>query len=131
VLDRNFEAEAPNCKWIADLTDVWSAEGWLYVAGVIDLFSRRAEGRSMQAVREIAKNSSWASVANCANIAAMFVAISISRLLIVASKKATQPMWHVARRRPSVHRLGRSRVHHCKTRAFFNVTAPQRADVLG
>jgi putative transposase len=57
VLDRNFEAEAPNCKWIADFTDVWSAEGWLYVAGVIDLFSRRVEGWSMQAVREVAKTA--------------------------------------------------------------------------
>jgi transposase InsO family protein len=49
VLDRNFEAEAPNCKWIADSTYVWAAEGWLYVAAVIDLFSRRVEGWSMHA----------------------------------------------------------------------------------
>jgi hypothetical protein len=31
---------APNRKWIADSTYVWTAEGWLYVAPVIDLFSR-------------------------------------------------------------------------------------------
>ena len=42
VLDRSFEAPAPNRKWIADFTYVWTAEGWLYVAAVIDLFSRRA-----------------------------------------------------------------------------------------
>src|SRR5881394_1034167 len=41
VLDRSFEASAPNCKWIADFTYIWTAEGWLYVAAVIDLFSRR------------------------------------------------------------------------------------------
>ena len=41
VLDRTFEAPAPNRKWIADFTSVWTAEGWLYVAVVIDLFSRR------------------------------------------------------------------------------------------
>jgi putative transposase len=37
VLDRSFEAAAPNRKWIADLTYVWTAEGWLYVAAVVDL----------------------------------------------------------------------------------------------
>jgi putative transposase len=37
--DGSFEAAAPNRKWIADFTYVWTAEGWLYVAAVIDLFS--------------------------------------------------------------------------------------------
>jgi putative transposase len=49
VLDRGFEASAPNRKWIADFTYVWTAEGWLYVAAVIDLFSRRVVGWSMSA----------------------------------------------------------------------------------
>jgi putative transposase len=49
VLDRQFEAERPNQKWIADFTYVWTAEGWLYVAAVIDLFSRRVVGWSMKA----------------------------------------------------------------------------------
>src|SRR5215210_2213006 len=47
VLDRTFEAPAPNRKWIADFTYVWTAEGWLYVAAVVDLFSRRVVGWSM------------------------------------------------------------------------------------
>jgi len=49
VLDRSFDAPAPNRKWIADFTYVWTAEGWLYVAAVIDLFSRRVVGWSMSA----------------------------------------------------------------------------------
>jgi putative transposase len=49
VLKRTFEASAPNRKWIADFTYVWTAEGWLYVAAVIDLFSRRVVGWSMSA----------------------------------------------------------------------------------
>jgi putative transposase len=49
VLDRTFAAPAPNRKWIADFTYVWTAEGWLYVAVVIDLFSRRVVGWSMRA----------------------------------------------------------------------------------
>ena len=49
VLDRSFAAPAPNHRWIADFTYVWTAEGWLYVAAVIDLFSRRVVGWSMNA----------------------------------------------------------------------------------
>ena len=49
VLDRSFAAPAPNRKWIADFTYVWTAEGWLYVAAVVDLFSRRVVGWSMSA----------------------------------------------------------------------------------
>src|SRR5258708_2510536 len=49
VLDRTFDASVPNRKWIADFTYVWTAEGWLYVAAVIDLFSRRVVGWSMRA----------------------------------------------------------------------------------
>jgi putative transposase len=47
VLDRQFHAAVPNRKWIADFTYIWTAEGWLYVAAVIDLFSRRVVGWSM------------------------------------------------------------------------------------
>jgi putative transposase len=47
LLDRSFEAPAPNRKWIADFTYVWTAEGWLYVAAVVDPFSRRVVGWSM------------------------------------------------------------------------------------
>jgi len=49
LLDRAFEAAAPNQKWIADFTYIWTAEGWLYVAAVIDLFSRRVVGWAMKA----------------------------------------------------------------------------------
>lgn len=49
LLDRQFAAEQPNQKWIADFTYIWTAEGWLYVSAVIDLFSRRVVGWSMSA----------------------------------------------------------------------------------
>jgi putative transposase len=49
LLDRTFEAPAANRKWIADFTYLWTAEGWLYVAAVLDLFSRRVVGWSMSA----------------------------------------------------------------------------------
>jgi putative transposase len=47
VLDRQFTADRPNQKWVADFTYIRTAEGWLYVAAVIDLFSRRVVGWSM------------------------------------------------------------------------------------
>lgn len=47
VLDRQFQAEAPNQKWVADFTYIWTAEGWLYAAVVLDLYSRRVVGWSM------------------------------------------------------------------------------------
>src|SRR5712691_5610149 len=49
ILDRQFAAERPNQKWIADFTYIWTDEGWLYVSAVIDLFSRRVVGWSMSA----------------------------------------------------------------------------------
>ena len=49
VLDRQFTVQAPNQKWVADFTYIWTAEGWLYVACVLDLFSRRVVGWSMSA----------------------------------------------------------------------------------
>ena len=49
LLERQFAADGPNRKWIADFTYIWTVEGWLYVAAVIDLFSRRVVGWSMQA----------------------------------------------------------------------------------
>ena len=47
VLDRDFDAPAPNAKWVCDLTYIWTDEGWLYLPIVIDLYSRRVVGWSM------------------------------------------------------------------------------------
>jgi putative transposase len=47
LLDRQFDAGLPNRKWAADITYVPTDEGWLYLAGVIDLCSRRIVGWAM------------------------------------------------------------------------------------
>ena len=52
VLDREFAASAPNQRWVGDITYLWTREGWLYLAVVLDLFSRRVVGWSMQASME-------------------------------------------------------------------------------
>ena len=47
VLERNFVATAPDQKWLADMTYVPTAEGWLYVALMLDLFARKIVGWAM------------------------------------------------------------------------------------
>jgi transposase InsO family protein len=47
LLDRNFAAPGPNRKWVADITYVPTEEGWLYLAAVLDLFSRKIVGWAM------------------------------------------------------------------------------------
>jgi putative transposase len=47
VLDRQFEASGPNEKWVSDITYVWTDEGWLYLAAVEDLYSRKVVGWSL------------------------------------------------------------------------------------
>ena len=47
VLNREFWANKPNQKWVGDITYVPTEEGWLYVAGIMDLFSRKIVGWGM------------------------------------------------------------------------------------
>ena len=47
TLDQKFEVTAPNRVWATDITYIWTLEGWLYLAVVEDLFSRRIVGWSM------------------------------------------------------------------------------------
>ena len=47
LLARDFEAERPNEKWVSDITYIPTAEGWLYLAAVMDLHSRKIVGWAM------------------------------------------------------------------------------------
>ena len=47
LLNRQFEVEVPNKVWTSDITYVWTLEGWLYLAIVMDLFSRHIIGWAM------------------------------------------------------------------------------------
>jgi putative transposase len=44
LLKRDFHAERPNAAWVSDITYVWTREGWLYLAAIIDLYSRKVVG---------------------------------------------------------------------------------------
>lgn len=47
ILNRNFSVSEPDRTYVSDITYVWTMEGWLYIAAVLDLFSRGAVGLSM------------------------------------------------------------------------------------
>ena len=48
LLKRNFTADAPNKVWVGDITYIWTHEGWMYLATIIDVFSRRIVGWAMR-----------------------------------------------------------------------------------
>jgi transposase InsO family protein len=52
LLNRDFQAEKPNTKWVTDTTAVSTSEGWLYLAVILDLFSRRVVGWAMAATKD-------------------------------------------------------------------------------
>lgn len=47
LLARNFTAQAPNRVWLADITYIWTEQGWLYLAAVLDLYTRKVVGWAM------------------------------------------------------------------------------------
>jgi len=51
-LDRDFTALAANKKWVGDITGVWTDEGWLYLAALVDLYSRKVVGWAMSELRD-------------------------------------------------------------------------------
>jgi len=47
LLEQNSTTSAPDEKWVGDITYLWSGEGWLYLAAVLDLYSRKVIGWAM------------------------------------------------------------------------------------
>lgn len=52
VLQRDFSAQTPNHKWVGDILGIWTAQGWLYLAALLDTYSRRVVGWAMSAWRD-------------------------------------------------------------------------------
>jgi putative transposase len=52
ILNREFEQKSPDSAWVCDITYIWTDEGWLYLAVVMDLFSRRIVGWAMEKTME-------------------------------------------------------------------------------
>jgi len=47
LLDRRFTVDQPNAVWVSDISYIWTDEGWLYLAGIVDLYSRMVVGWSL------------------------------------------------------------------------------------
>jgi putative transposase len=52
LLKRDFSADAPNEKWVGDLVGIWTDEGWLYLAALLDTYSRLIMGWAMSVYRD-------------------------------------------------------------------------------
>lgn len=52
LLKRDFSAEAPNEKWVGDIVGIWTDEGWLYLAALLDTYSRLIVGWAMSSLRD-------------------------------------------------------------------------------
>ncbi len=48
ILNRNFVVDFPNTHWVGDISYIWTKEGWLYLATIIDLYSRAVVGWAVQ-----------------------------------------------------------------------------------
>ena len=44
LLQRNFAADKPNAVWVSDITYIWTRQGWMYLAAILDLYSRKVVG---------------------------------------------------------------------------------------
>jgi len=73
TLDRAFTVSAPNRVWAGDITYVWTLEGWLYLAVLLDLYSRRVVGWAMgqRVTVELAEQALTMAVANRAPTAGL------------------------------------------------------------
>ena len=47
LLDQNFKTQRPNQVWVSDITYIWTREGWMYLAVIVDLFGRHIVGWAM------------------------------------------------------------------------------------
>jgi putative transposase len=52
LLQRDFTADAANTKWVADITGIETGEGWLYLAAIVDIYSRFVVGWAMGKERD-------------------------------------------------------------------------------
>jgi transposase InsO family protein len=67
ILNRNFITEAPNKIWLTDITYIWTWEGWLYLAFVLDMYNRGVAGLSMsdRVTDELTQNALKQAILRC------------------------------------------------------------------
>jgi transposase InsO family protein len=103
LLQRDFHAERPDAVWVSDITYIWTRQGWMYLAVILDLYSRKVVGWSL------AERMTAALVCNALN-----VAVRLRRPrpgLVFHSDRGSQYASHAFRRR-----LWRSRMRQSMSR---------------
>jgi len=129
LLARQFKAEAPNRYWVGDITYVPTEEGWLYLATVIDLYSRKVVGWSMSnrmqadlvnkallmAIwqRKPAKGLTWHTDRGSQYASNSHVGI-IKQHYIIQSMSNKEDCWDNAVAESFFHTLKTELIHQCK-----------------
>jgi putative transposase len=100
LLSRNFRTDRPDAAWVSDITYVWTREGWMYMAAIVDLYSRKVVGWSLA--------DRMAASLVCE---ALDAAVQLRRPppgLIFHSDRGSQYASHVFRRRLARYRMRQS-----------------------
>jgi len=100
LLERNFHAEQPDSVWVSDITYIWTRQGWMYLAVILDLYSRKVVGWSL------AERMTAALVCN-----ALAAAVQLRRPkpgLIFHSDRGSQYASHAFRRQLARHGMRQS-----------------------
>ena len=63
LLDRDFKADQPNQKWAGDISYVWTREGWLYLAVILDMHSRGVIGWAPSHRNCVSSAGQWSAIA--------------------------------------------------------------------
>lgn len=140
-LDRQFQTEAPNQVWVADITYLWTAEGWLYLAAVLDLFGRRLVGYSMGSTmtRELVCDALKSAIGrrkppqgllHHSDQGSQYASLDYQRLLqqhaMIPSMSRKGNCWDNAVMESFFHTLKTERTHHRR----YRTRAEARADVF-
>lgn len=141
VLERDFTATAPNQKWATDITYIWTDEGWLYLAVVLDLFSRRVVGQAMGPTLEktlveealqlaLARRTPSAGLIHHSDRGSQYASTDYQALLdrhgIICSMSRRGNCWDNAAVESFFATLKRERVYRCR----YRTRAEARADLF-
>jgi putative transposase len=100
LLHRDFHAERPDAVWVSDITYIWTRQGWMYLAAILDLYARKVVGWSL------AERMTASLVCD-----ALDSAVRLRRPppdLVFHSDRGSQYASHVFRRRLARHRMRQS-----------------------
>jgi len=141
LLERQFVAAAPDRVWCADITYLWTLQGWLYVAIIIDLFSRKIVGWAMSSrmaaslVEEALKMAYWrrkpaAGLMHHSDRGSQYAALDYQRLLsgygMRCSMSRKGDCWDNAVAESFFHTLKADRT----SRVIYTSRQEARADVI-